>query len=435
MTLDKKLSKQIYKTNGNAVDFPFSFEVFEKDYISVTISNDADLVSSTQVLEILPEDVSLSENGGNVKIYFDRAKQSPYPEGYTIAITRNMPFLQLLSLIEGGAFHAKVIENSFDIIKAELRQLYEHLQRAVIIPVTSEEDPSVLLIKIFEAERKVLLAEENIVLKSEQVSAALQELEKAENSARQWAIGEIEENPEGSAKYWAQSISSGLPEANILQKGIVQRASDEIASVGIDEEKYINSKQLISEIRQATPQASVQERGLIRKASDAEVHEGLSEEGAINPKQYKENLPLAFEQGTRMLFQQAAAPSGWIKEEDSNYNNIALKVTTNSFSSIKGTEGFDSFFVANKNISISGSTGYTTLTVAQLASHNHSTNLSASPIDNGQYKAVSSSGNNLNGAPQSSHTGSNHGHAHSFSGASTLNFALKHCSVIICTKA
>ncbi len=431
MTLDKKLSKQIYKSNGNAIDFPFSFKVFEKDYISVTINNDNDPLANNELLEILPEDISLSENGGSVKIYYDRIKQSPYPEGYTIAITRNMPFLQLLSLSEGGAFHAKVLENSFDIMKAELQQLYEIIQRAVIVPVTSEEDPSLLLRNLFEAERNILLVNDNIHAQAETITVqAINSVLQAEN-ARKWAVAGIDENPEGSAKYWAENISSGLPEATVLQKGIVQRASDEIAEQGQNETAYINAKQLIANIQKATPEATIEQKGLLRKASDEEIIAGISEEGAISPKQYKENLPLAFESGTRMLFQQSFAPSGWTKEIDSNYNDIAIKIVTGDVS-VEGSINFNDLFVQNKNLSVSGTVGNTTLSVAQLPSHKHSLSFAYS-LNNGSYNSFNHRSNETT-PTQTGDAGSNHAHTHSFSGASVLDLSLKRCSVIICTK-
>ncbi len=433
MTLDKKLSKQIYKTNGSAVDFPFSFEVFEKDYIAVTISNDTEPLT-TQVHELLPHEVSLSEKGGSVKIYFDRNTQSPYPAGYTIAITRNMPFLQLVSLLEGGAFHAKVIENSFDIMKAELQQLYEIIERAVIVPVTSEQSPQHLLAEFFEAQNHVLALEESARINSQKAETAAQNAHADSQNAQYWAVADIATNPEGSARYWAENVSSGLAEATTLQKGIVQRATDEIASQGNDEEFYINAKQLISEITRATPNASNSKVGLIRKATNTEVVEGVSEEGAINPKQYKDNLPISFPLGTRMLFQQASAPSGWIKEEDSSYNDIALKVSTANDVTVQGSLAFSSVF-NSKNLSVSGSTGNTTLSLAQLASHNHIiSNVSSAGSGDGAVKNFTHSAATMT-QTSTTFAGSNQGHAHSFSGNASLNMQVKHCSVIICTKA
>ena len=73
--------------------------------------------------------------------------------------------------------------------------------------------------------------------------------------------------------------------------------------------------------------------------------------------------------GTRMLFQQTTAPSGWTK--DTSNNNIALRVTSGSVSS-GGTLSFTEAF--NSARTIDGTVGGTAITNAQMPSHNHGVN-------------------------------------------------------------
>ena len=96
------------------------------------------------------------------------------------------------------------------------------------------------------------------------------------------------------------------------------------------------------------------------------------------------DVPEAFASGTRMLFHQTSAPTGWTKDT-SNNNNSALRVVTGSAGS-GGSMDFTSAF-SNRSISVSGtasgnvnsgggfSVGYTTngrtLSESQLASHRH----------------------------------------------------------------
>ncbi len=75
------------------------------------------------------------------------------------------------------------------------------------------------------------------------------------------------------------------------------------------------------------------------------------------------NLPLSAPAGTKMLFQQTAAPTGWTK--DSVHNNKALRVVTGTAGSA-GATGFTSVFGAGLT------TGSHTLTEAQIPSHLHS---------------------------------------------------------------
>ncbi len=110
-------------------------------------------------------------------------------------------------------------------------------------------------------------------------------------------------------------------------------------------------------------------------------------------------------------------------------------MTTGNDVAMQGSLAFSSTF-NNKTISVSGSTGSTTLSVAQMPSHNHALpNWSSSTnLNNSLYYGMTK----LVEVFQQAYTtasGSNHGHAHSFSGNAALNMQLKHCSVIICTKA
>jgi len=73
-----------------------------------------------------------------------------------------------------------------------------------------------------------------------------------------------------------------------------------------------------------------------------------------------------FEPGTKMLFQQSAAPVGWTK--DTTHNNKALRVVSGSVTT-GGTLSFTDAFKAG--IGLTGTIGATALTVDQLPSHTH----------------------------------------------------------------
>lgn len=66
--------------------------------------------------------------------------------------------------------------------------------------------------------------------------------------------------------------------------------------------------------------------------------------------------------GTKMLFQQTAAPTGWTK--DTTHNNKALRIVSGTAGS-GGATGFTSVFGASKT------TGNRTLTSSQIAAHSH----------------------------------------------------------------
>jgi hypothetical protein len=81
-----------------------------------------------------------------------------------------------------------------------------------------------------------------------------------------------------------------------------------------------------------------------------------------------------FSSGTRLLFQQTSAPTGWTK--DTSYNEHALKITSGSVSS-GGSVDFTTAFASQTPSgsvsisSISGSAGATTLSTPQIPSHSH----------------------------------------------------------------
>lgn len=79
----------------------------------------------------------------------------------------------------------------------------------------------------------------------------------------------------------------------------------------------------------------------------------------------------AFPAGTRMLFQQTAAPTGWTK--DTVLNERALRVVSGSVT-IGGAIAFSTVFSSARsttNATQSGTVGNTTLTTAQIPSHTH----------------------------------------------------------------
>ena len=72
-----------------------------------------------------------------------------------------------------------------------------------------------------------------------------------------------------------------------------------------------------------------------------------------------------FPAGTKMLFQQSTAPTGWTK--DTTHNNKALRVVTGAVSS-GGTVSFSDAFASR---AITGTVASHTLTVAQMPLHGH----------------------------------------------------------------
>lgn len=156
----------------------------------------------------------------------------------------------------------------------------------------------------------------------------------------------------------------------------------------------------------------------------------------------------AFNAGTRMMFAQTSAPTGWTKDT-TNYNNHTLRVVTGA-ASTGGSVDFTTAFASQTPtitttagtlaVSTAGlSVGSTTLSTSQIPSHNHSGG-TTSPEGFGFAGGC--------GALISANTGSTGGggsHNHSLSGSASLsgspsstssaiNLAVKYLDVITATK-
>lgn len=133
MTLESTTSKAVYTGNGATTEFPFSFKVWDEDQILVSVTDAQGYVQETGEYS-----VTLSAGGGTVSYLHDGA---PLPSGWKLALTRDMPFTQEDDYITGTRFDPEVIETALDKATAERQQLLEQLQRAVILPPTSDETP------------------------------------------------------------------------------------------------------------------------------------------------------------------------------------------------------------------------------------------------------------------------------------------------------
>ena len=107
MTLDTSVSKAVFRGNGAAVDFPFSFRVWEESELVVQVTG-----ADGAVRDVTTQcSVTLSEVGGTVHY---APGGLPLAEGNTLVILRNMPFLQDVKLITGTRFDPAVIEEALD---------------------------------------------------------------------------------------------------------------------------------------------------------------------------------------------------------------------------------------------------------------------------------------------------------------------------------
>ena len=169
----------------------------------------------------------------------------------------------------------------------------------------------------------------------------------------------------------------------------------------------------------------------------------------------KRHLP----SGTRMLFNQTAAPTGWTKDATAALNDSALRIVTGAVAS-GGSLAFSAAFAARRVVSgrtdgfaaggtvNAGTTGATTLSVAQMPSHTHQEQGGSYGL--GGHYAVSvangwsgsrpldsitlpsgGNGSHTHTTPAQSFTGTAHSHTLA---SSSLAMNVKYTDLIIATK-
>jgi hypothetical protein len=141
-----------------------------------------------------------------------------------------------------------------------------------------------------------------------------------------------------------------------------------------------------------------------------------------------------FVSGTRMTFNQTAAPTGWTK--DTSTDNAGFRLVSGNVSS-GGSVDFTTAFTVARTVtvsSVSGSAGATTLSTPQIPSHTHTGSIGPNL---GNYSLPSPAGDNGGFPGNSGATGGGGSHTHPFSfssGAGTVDLAIKYVDLIIAQK-
>ena len=146
----------------------------------------------------------------------------------------------------------------------------------------------------------------------------------------------------------------------------------------------------------------------------------------------------AFPSGTKMLFQQTSAPTGWTK--DTTHNNKALRVVSGTAGS-GGTSSFTTIFAnrTSSSTAAGGTVGSRTLSVSQMPSHNHTLLGRNNAGADGNLNEFGDTHQPQTRSNTTSilYNGGSGSHNHSFSGSShshTLDMRVQYVDLIIATK-
>jgi len=136
-----------------------------------------------------------------------------------------------------------------------------------------------------------------------------------------------------------------------------------------------------------------------------------------------------FPAGTRLLFQQTAAPAGWTKI--TTFDQAALRIVSGSASS-GGSVDFTTAFTSQ---AAGGTVDSTTLSTSQIPSHTHSVQYSNATAKVGSIalSAINNSTGTATISGAATATGGGGSHTHGFTGTS-INLAVKYVDAIIASK-
>ena len=145
-----------------------------------------------------------------------------------------------------------------------------------------------------------------------------------------------------------------------------------------------------------------------------------------------------FASGTKSLFAQAAAPTGWT--QCTTYNNYAMRLVNSTAGGTGGSVAFTTAFASQTpagSVSISGgAVASTTLTTCQIPSHAHYFTNSTSGGSGG----TGSGGNTNGGSYLTAYTGGGGSHTHTFTqptgsfSGTAINLAVQYVDIMIATK-
>lgn len=425
MTMQSKVSKAVFNGNGATTDFPFDFKVWDTSEISVTITGpDGASIPATGWT------ATLTDPGGTVTYRKDGA---PLPSGWKLAILRDMPFTQPVDLLSGTRFDPQVFEDSMDMACAERQQLLEQLQRAVIIPPTSDETPIKMAEQLLQAEKT---AQASAAAAQASESAAAASEQAAATSAESADQSRAEAAASAAAASQNATAASQSAEAAAKSEG---KAADSAASIlGLQVEVATLDPGLPAS-GDYDPETGILHLGIPKGDSGAAAIATPTSLGSVMPQTgHDDGLELGADGTLRAIpvpiggilaFSGTFGGEGnrfpiplggdapdmhWCLCDGTITNGLAVPdlrgrmIMGASDEHPAGSSGGS----ANHSHSLSGTVGATTLTVEQLANHSH--RMAENKGVSGTNAYVATAG----GLSHTQATGGSKPHTHTLSGAS-----------------
>lgn len=145
-----------------------------------------------------------------------------------------------------------------------------------------------------------------------------------------------------------------------------------------------------------------------------------------------------FPAGTRLLFHQPSAPTGW--SIDTTYNNYAVRIVSSGGGDSGGSQTFTSVFTSSRSATISlassGSVGNRTLTITTMPAHTHTVPilLNSNASQDGNNDVEARANGNTTTSSQGGGTAHDHGFTNPAYSMGNMNFDVQYIDVIVCSK-
>lgn len=231
MTMPYSPSRAVYEGNNAATRFPFFFRVWDASQLVVTLTSPKGVTS-----EAAGWTADLDTAGGEIAYLHENA---PLPDGWKLAITRNMPFTQEVNLVSASRFDPQVIEDALDQATAERQQTLEMMRRAVILPATSSETPQDVVQAVYTARDDAQNASNASQAARAAAGQSAAEAAASANTAAQVVLDATENainaatiQANAAAASAADAAQSALDAAATVPENLVQRVETVEAKTG-----------------------------------------------------------------------------------------------------------------------------------------------------------------------------------------------------------
>jgi len=139
MTIPSEINRSgPYLGNGVTTVFPYGFKIEDEAHIQVIRAT----ALNVETVLVIDTDYTVTgvgdEGGGNVVM------NSALASGLTLTFLLNIPFTQETDLENQGAYFAETVEAAFDLAAQRDLQLLEKINRAVLLPASSDDEGGAL---------------------------------------------------------------------------------------------------------------------------------------------------------------------------------------------------------------------------------------------------------------------------------------------------